>query len=142
MSWVSDIFAGSASGALEGIGKLAVNLRSAITGDMTPADRAKLEELTMQMESAVNIAQTKVNEAEARHQSIFVAGWRPGVGWVCAIGLLYQFVIQPLLTWALSIYRPELPLPPLLDGNSLMSLVMSMLGMAGVRSFDKSKGRG
>lgn len=90
MSFLFDVFAGSASGALEGVGKLAVSLREAITGDIPAGERAKLESVALQIESAAHLAHNKVNEIEARHSSLFVSGWRPGVGWVCVLGLGYQ----------------------------------------------------
>jgi hypothetical protein len=142
MSWLSDIFAGSASGALEGIGGLAVKLREAITGELPADKRAELESMALQIESAAKLAQNKVNEVEARHSSIFVAGWRPGVGWVCAAGLAYQFVLYPLLCWGLAVYYPNIPAPPPLDSNSLMGLVTSMLGMGTIRQYGKNKGQG
>lgn len=142
MSFLSEIFAGSASGALEGIGGLAVKLREAITGELPADKRAELESMALQIESAANLAQNKVNEIEARHSSIFVAGWRPGVGWVCVLGLFYQFFCYPILCWALTIWIPTMPPPPPLDGNALMGLVTSMLGMGAIRQYGKNKGQG
>lgn len=142
MTWLAEIFAGSTSGVLEGIGGLAKNLREAITGELPAEKRAELEGMALQIESAANLAQNKVNEAEARHSSVFVSGWRPGVGWVCVAGLGYQFVLYPLLCWGLAFWRPEIPTPPALDGNTLQGLVMSMLGMSGIRQYGKNKGQG
>lgn len=91
--------------------------------------------------------QIRVNEAEAQHSSLFVAGWRPGAGWVGVFGLGYQFVLYPLLTWAWAIAqsRGVLPAdispPPLLDSESLMILLTGMLGLAGLRTFERAKGK-
>jgi len=142
MSFLSSIFAGTASGAVEGVGNLAVKIREALTGEIPAKERAELETLALQIESAANLAQNKVNEIEARNSSLFVSGWRPGVGWVCVLGLLYQFVLYPLLCWALAIIYPHIPAPPPLDGNALMGLVSSMLGMGAIRQYGKNRGQG
>ena len=83
-----------------------------------------------------NIAQTEVNKTEASNPSIFVAGWRPAIGWIGALALGYQFIIYPLLLWLPIDKVPSLP-----DDNTLLTLITGMLGIAGLRSFDKLKGK-
>lgn len=85
--------------------------------------------------SEQNIAQTEVNKEEAKSSSIFIAGWRPAIGWIGAIALLYQFILYPLLLW-LPVKEPPKPL----DYTMLFTLITGMLGIAGLRSFDKLKG--
>lgn len=82
-----------------------------------------------------NVAQTEVNKVEAAHASLFVAGWRPAIGWVGAIALFYQFIAYPLLCW-LPVDKPPEPL----DYTMLYTLITGMLGIAGLRSYDKAKG--
>ena len=82
-----------------------------------------------------NIAQTEVNKEEARSGSLFVAGWRPAIGWVGAFALFYQFVLYPILLWIPSIKEPPAPL----DYTMLYTLITGMLGIAGMRSYDKLK---
>ena len=82
-----------------------------------------------------NIAQAEVNKEEARSGSLFVAGWRPAIGWVGAIALFYQFVLYPLLLWIPGIKNPPEPL----DYTMLYTLITGMLGIAGMRSYDKLK---
>lgn len=82
-----------------------------------------------------NIAQAEVNKEEARSGSLFVAGWRPAIGWVGAIALFYQFVLYPILLWIPGIKEPPEPL----DYTMLYTLITGMLGIAGMRSFDKLK---
>lgn len=84
-----------------------------------------------------NIAQTEVNKIEAASDRLFVAGWRPAIGWVGATALAYQFIFYPLLCW-IPLDRPP-PVP--LDYAELYGLIAGMLGMAGLRSFDKRKGK-
>lgn len=84
-------------------------------------------------------AQTEVNKAEASNASIFVSGWRPFIGWVCGSAMLYQFVLTPLVMWispAFGFYPAQ---PPTLDGM-LFELMFGMLGIAGLRTFEKMKG--
>lgn len=84
-------------------------------------------------------AQLAVNATEAANPSLFVSGWRPAVGWVCVLGLLVQTVGYPLMGWALSIWSPGTPMPTI-DTDTLMGLLVPMLGLAGYRTFEKVKG--
>ena len=100
--------------------------------------KAKLEhEMKMQLHNA-NLAQVEINKAEATHKSIFVAGWRPACGWICSIALLYHFVIQPIIVFGLSAAGYSYDLPSF-DMSSLMTVLMGMLGLGGLRSCEKSK---
>ncbi|HWV15511.1 MAG TPA: 3TM-type holin [Cellvibrio sp.] len=83
-----------------------------------------------------NKAQTEVNKTEAQNSSLFVAGWRPAIGWVGAIALFYQFIAYPLMLW-IPWGRPP---PAPLDYTMLYTLITGMLGIAGLRSYDKSVG--
>jgi hypothetical protein len=85
------------------------------------------------------IAQIEVNKMEAQHTSLFVAGWRPAIGWICVVGLFYNFLLYPMMTWLVAITGAEFTPPPLLSEN-LMELVMGMLGLGALRSFEKWKG--
>ncbi len=81
-----------------------------------------------------NIAQTQINQEEARTGSLFIAGWRPAIGWIGATALAYQFVIYPLLLWL----GTESP-PPQMEADMLYTIITGMLGIAGLRSYDKIK---
>lgn len=88
--------------------------------------------------------QALTNQIEAAHPSIFVSGWRPFIGWVCGVGIGFQFVMRPIMQWAndsLSILlgNPQMPMIPSLDVEQLISLVVAMLGIAGYRSYEKMK---
>ena len=82
--------------------------------------------------------QAKANTAAAKHPSMFVAGARPAIMWVCCLGLLWQFFVGPILTWATGIWFPEV-IPPQLEVEGLITLVMSLLGLGAMRSFEKAK---
>jgi len=86
-----------------------------------------------------NIAQMEVNKADANSGSFFQAGWRPAIGWVGAFALAYQFILYPLLVWALAVSSLDIKPPPLIDANALYPIITGMLGIAGMRSFDKLK---
>ena len=77
--------------------------------------------------------QTEINKMEAQHRTVFVAGWRPAIGWVCAFALAYNFVIRDLLVWYMG---PETA-PPALQMEHLMTVLLGMLGLGGMRTFEK-----
>ena len=108
--------------------------------DKAAAEKAKLDLLQQAQgqEFSLALEQIKVNLAEAQHPSIFVAGWRPAIGWTCATGLFWNFVGHPLATWGAELWRPEFT-PPTLLSEHLLELTLAMLGMAGLRSWEKWK---
>lgn len=83
--------------------------------------------------------QREINKAEAAHESLFVAGWRPAIGWVCALALGFQYLVRPLLAWAGGVWWSHLPLLPGID-DALWQLMFGMLGLGGLRSFEKARG--
>lgn len=125
------------SGTLSGIGDAAIKIRTAITG-IDPAKQAELETHLADIEARLSEAQNKVNEVEAGSGSLFVAGWRPFTGWLCALGVGYTFLAQPLLAWASVNYKFQTP--PIIDTGSLMALIMGMLGLGGLRTYEKATG--
>ena len=82
--------------------------------------------------------QIEVNNEQAKHPSLFVSGARPAIMWVCCLGLLWQFFVGPILTWFTGIWFPDM-IPPQLEVEGLITLVMSLLGLGAMRSFEKSK---
>jgi hypothetical protein len=101
--------------------------------------KMKLEHELKNSLNEANLAQISVNKTEAQHHSIFVAGWRPAIGWVAAIGFAYTFVLQPFLQWIMIMQGVEGTLPEI-NTEILFELVIAMLGMAGLRSFEKLNG--
>ena len=86
------------------------------------------------------LAQVEVNKQEAQHRSIFVAGWRPFVGWVCGIALAYHFVLAPIILFSVSITGIQIPELPSFNMETLTTVLLGMLGLGGLRSFEKYKG--
>lgn len=107
-------------------------------------ERARAQEaIEIQMLNAMTglvEGQLRINEQEAKHSSIFVAGWRPWIGWVCGFGLAWSFIVAPLLTWGIFVAGVDVVGLPELDTGPLMSLVLGMLGMGGLRTYEKKLG--
>ena len=101
--------------------------------------KKKLEhELQTQMVS-LDLAQAEANIEQAKHPSIFVSGARPAIMWVCCFALMWQFILAPVLSWGLAIWYPIVELPAL-DTQALMTLLLSLLGLGGMRTAEKWKG--
>ena len=101
--------------------------------------KTKLEaELKAQVIS-LDLAQAQANIEQAKHPSIFVAGSRPAIMWICAFGLGWQFVFQPVAVWGIAVSGIDVVLP-IIETEGLLSLTLALLGLGGMRSFEKSKG--
>lgn len=114
--------------------------------DRLVPDKAKAAELQMELTKellsgalAQASAQIELNKIEAAHGSVFVSGWRPFIGWICGVALAYQYVLSPILMYLSNAFGLEIPAPPTLD-NSLWELVLGMLGMGAMRTFEKMQG--
>jgi len=106
------------------------------------AKNAMAHEIATMAEKAAHeaaMAQVEVNKMEAQHRSLFVAGWRPFIGWTCGIALAYHFVLNPLILFGVSWAGVEIPALPEFDMSSLMTVLMGMLGLGGLRTFEKVK---
>lgn len=125
---------------IDSVGKVASDL---ITTDK---ERIELELEGKRIDQATDLAQMEVNKTEAQNQNLFVAGWRPAIGWVGAAAMAYQFLLYPLLVWswtwmqAEQIVPQEVRPPPMLDTEALWVILSGMLGIAGMRSFEKTRG--
>ena len=109
--------------------------------DSAEAGRVKLEMEAKLVEAAnaVNLAQIENNKIEAGHRSIFIAGWRPFLGWVCGLGFMWAFVGNPIAVWVVALTGAEVVLPAL-DTAPLTEMLFAMLGLGGMRSWEKSRG--
>lgn len=101
----------------------------------------KTEQEKQELAAAVMIVQGQIetNKAEAANPSVFTSGWRPFVGWVCGAALAYQYLLRPLAAWGFAIGGHPLPVMPGLD-DTLWELLFGMLGLGGLRTFEKVKG--
>ena len=89
---------------------------------------------------AIAMAQIEVNKVEAASNSIFKSGWRPFIGWTCGVAFAYHFVLQPLLIFVMTYAGHPVPELPEFDMASLMTVLGGLLGLGGLRTFEKYKG--
>lgn len=120
-----------------------------IIPDPQAAAEAKLKALelaqkgdlaALDAELRLALGQLEVNKAEAT-TDMFRGGWRPAVGWVCVIGLGYQFILQPVLPWLVALFGAQVPPLPAIDNETLMVLLTGMLGLGGLRTIERVKGK-
>lgn len=95
----------------------------------------KLLEMQQNGDLAVIAAQAKINEIEAGNPNLFIAGWRPAVGWVCVFGLAIT-VFAPILSWIAALCKHPVTVPPI-PMDALMTLLIGMLGLGGMRTVEK-----
>jgi hypothetical protein len=116
-----------------------------VVGSFLPEDPTKRAEAERKIEAQltghlrkIDVAQLEINKQEAAHRSVFVAGWRPFIGWTCGVALAYTYVVQPVLVFALAHagYLVELPR---MDLGEMMPVLMGILGLGGLRTWEKVK---
>tara|TARA_R110000868_G_scaffold147611_3_gene369170 strand:- start:2639 stop:3040 length:402 start_codon:yes stop_codon:yes gene_type:complete len=83
------------------------------------------------------LAQMSVNKAEAESGSLFKGGWRPAIGWICGLALFWSFILQPFLVFFLLVFGVDLPPLPEIGTADLMPILLGMLGLGGLRSYEK-----
>jgi hypothetical protein len=96
-----------------------------------------LEELRLTLQA--DQMQADINKVEAANANLFVSGWRPFVGWVCGAAFAYHYVIQPLLAFLLAVAGKSI-VPPQFDMEALITVLFGLLGLGGLRTFEKIKG--
>lgn len=134
-------------GIVEAVGKVADDLFTSDDERMKAqleADKIGLE--AAKVDADLIKGQQEINKVEAAHDSIFVAGWRPAIGWVGVVALAYQYILYPLLLWVWAWLQAKewvpttMKAPPLLDAEALWILLTGILGIAGARTFEKVRG--
>jgi len=109
--------------------------------DKEKAEQAKREiesQLTEHLAS-IDLAQLEVNKAEAKSRNVFIAGWRPFIGWTCGLALCWTYILQPVAQFVLAQTGHLIDLPGL-DMSTMMPVLLGMLGLGGLRSWEKHKG--
>ena len=125
---------------VDSVGKIASDLVT------TDKERLELQLRAKELDQAIDLAQIEVNKVEAASSSVFVSGWRPYIGWVAGASLTYQFVLYPFMVWVWRLAQvlghlpAEAAPPPMLDTDALWVILSGLLGIAGMRSFEKTKG--
>jgi hypothetical protein len=102
-------------------------------------EKEKLKLQMKEIEAKLKEKQLDINKVEAGHRSIFVSGWRPFLGWVSGLSIGYVYLFQPILDMILQMFGVEVDWV-VLDLGQLMPLILGMLGLGGLRSFEKAKG--
>jgi hypothetical protein len=129
-------------GIFTGLGSLARDLRTAITGK-EPINAEKAAEIALKIEelnAKIVSGQTDVNLAEASNPNLFVSGWRPAAGWTCVLGLVYSVFLRPMISWIATMAGAS-AVPPVIDDMLLMQLLLGMLGLGGLRTYERIKGK-
>ena len=129
MGWITKLIGGGLSETVSGVADVVDKFVQ------TDDEKAAFKTVMARMAQEPGIAQVELNKVSAAHRSVFVAGARPFILWVCGIGLAFAFLVNPILQWAIDKPGPELPL------DIMMELVLGMLGLAGLRTVEKLAGR-
>ena len=151
MNFFADLMSGGVEGLAKGAGQLVKDIRTAVTGkeplsaEMQAAILARadaMEAAALSMEAQAAQGQIDLNKIDAQSGSMFKGGWRPAAGWVCVIGLGYTFLLRPVLPWVVSVTgMAEVPELPPIETMDLMVLLSGMLGLGGMRSFERARGK-
>jgi hypothetical protein len=114
--------------------------------DETQRAAAKLELFKAQqagefkeMETAFELskAQIDTNKIEAASEKVFVAGWRPAIGWICGVSLAYSAIIEPIARFVAAVCFKYVGVFPIIDSTITMQLLFALLGLGAMRSYDK-----
>ena len=133
LNLLGGLLGGGKGGALETISK--------VVDELHTSEEEKLDKkiLMQRLQQKLAEKQLGVNAKEASHRSVFVAGWRPAIGWCGAMALFFAFILSPCIEWYAKFSGIDI-VPPAIETGPLLAIVTSMLGVAGMRSFEKAKG--
>ncbi len=134
MGLFSKIFGGPAIDAVSAVGNVVDQL---FTSD---EEKAQAAILMAKIRQKPQLLQAEINRVEAGHRSLFVAGWRPFIGWVCGLGFLWAFLLHPLFEWIVAVRGLGIS-PPEIVTDNMMELVLALLGLGALRSVEKMTGR-
>jgi len=135
MSFLSRMIGGGVVTAAEGVAGIVDRFVE------TDDEKRAAEIIKAKMMMQPSLVQTELNKIEAAHRSVFVAGWRPFIGWVCGLALLYNFVVRDLLAWLILNTGIEASMPPDLAMQELLTVLLGMLGLGAFRTAEKMAGR-
>ena len=137
---ISFMLSGSAvGGLLGGVGTLAKDIRQAITGELSTEKQAEIEMKLAELESQAMQAQSTINLEEAKSGSLFVAGWRPFIGWIGGFCLAYVAIIEPFFSWIAMVGFGYTGSFPKIDTTITMQVLLGILGLGAYRSYDKAQ---
>ena len=133
LNLLGGLLGGGKGGALATISK--------VVDELHTSEEEKLDKkiLMQRLQQKLAEKQLDVNAKEASHRSVFVASWRPAIGWCGALALFFAFILSPCIEWYAKFSGMDI-VPPAIETGPLLAIVTSMLGVAGMRSFEKAKG--
>ena len=102
--------------------------------------KKELEKALVDNANSINLETIKTNQIEAAHKNVWVSGWRPAIGWSCSLGVGWLFIGHPIATWIAMLTGYSDMVMPTIPTDILLELTFAMLGMAGLRTFEKLKG--
>ena len=138
----------AAEGLLAGVGDAAIKIRQAIKGkELDPAVAADLEKTAMALDAAQLTGQMAINLEDAKRGGLWQSGWRPNVGWACGAAIWYTWLVQPFvaftvqaIAWRGTPHGTPFPPLPVLSMSDIIGLLMALLGMGTLRTFEKTRG--
>ena len=146
MGFIDKLFGGGVKAAGEGIhtaldgaGGFLESARSAITGEIPAKQRGQIESSLIGLAGKISDATNRVNEAEAQHSSVFVAGWRPFLGWSLGLTITLHLGVFPLIEWIAQFFDMIIE-APFFDTATIVGLLSTLLGTAGLRTLEKFRG--
>lgn len=138
MSFLGEITSSGVGAIMSGIGTLAKDLRQAITGDLPAEKQAEIQQKLMELELKAMEGQMAINLEEAKSEHLFVAGWRPAVGWIGAMALGYAAIFEPFMSWCARLYGTTVVFP-VINTDITMQVLFGILGLGAFRSYDKAQ---
>lgn len=131
---LKQFFLGQAVAPIESIGN--------VLDDLFTSDKERLDKqvILTRLAQKPHILQAEITKIEAGQRTLFVAGWRPFIGWVCGIALAYSFILRDVIMWLMALMGLSIPMP-LLNIDALTTLLYALLGLGGLRTYEKISGR-
>jgi len=128
--------------AIAAVSGLADTVIKRVWPDATQVESDKIKQVTQQLENEYKLllGQIETNKIEAKSSRLFVAGWRPLVGWSCGFSLLYASIIEPLARFVAVVFYGYAGEFPILNTDLTLQILLALLGIAGMRTFEKHKG--
>ncbi len=135
MGLLGKLFGGGVVSAAEGVAGIVDKFVEA------PEEKQAAELIKAKLMMKPSLAQIELNKIEAMHRSIFVAGWRPWIGWTCGFALGWHYILHDLMAWACAIWHPDIIPPELAGTQELVTVLMGLLGLGLFRTAEKFGGR-
>jgi hypothetical protein len=135
MAGIFNLDLGGVSQAVDSVGGLVQKISTAITGKIPPEQQAQIIQHLNDLDAAAQTAQTEIDKAEANSSNMFVAGWRPFIGWVCGAIFAFNYVVRPLLGLI-----PGMSQLPSLNYAEISPVLLGLLGLGTMRTVEKIQG--